>query len=169
LQKLEKGDFKTAAEVKGIDLVATIAAFKDTPLQTKLTAAIALALHQEIKPTEKVDPELASLGEPTDAHEALAQMSKIIQSATAGKTGLDAAQKLLSMRETLIDGHVGVNVMAELDTIRAEMDELRAKAAKLIEAQTEISGGLPDLDMGVDKDGEPLAGIIMPKFKKVDP
>jgi hypothetical protein len=161
--RLTKSDYKKFEDVRAADFVATVADHRDAPIQLRLQAAAIMVPLQETKPGDKVDPALANLGEPTTAQEALAQMPKIIASATAGKTGLDAAQKLLSMRETLIDGHIGVNVAMELDTIRAEMEALRAYAAKLIAEQTEIVGGLPDLEVGP---GE--SPVIMSKFKRRD-
>jgi hypothetical protein len=150
--------------VRGLGLVAAIANRTSIPAQTRLTAASTLAMHQEVKAADRIDPALAVLGEPTTAQEALDQMAKIMASATAGRTGAEAAQKLMAMRETFIAAHVGVHVEMEFAAIQEELDRMRAANAKIIEEQSEIIGGLPDLPV---REGEPT--VIMPKFKRREP
>ena len=82
--RLRAGDIKSAKNVNGLDLIASIAACARFAVATRLQAAINLAQWQNLKPSEKVGRDLG-LPEPTTVEQATANLARIATEAAADR------------------------------------------------------------------------------------
>jgi hypothetical protein len=137
---------RIADEVKGIDLVASIAAFVGAPLQMRLQAGSILAMYQEPKLGERIGRDL-QLPEADSVETATQNIAKIGAEAAADRLPPDLASKLISHQQAYIDACVSHETVVRLAAIEAAIERLPPPAEVLVE------GGLPDL---------PGSSILMP-------
>jgi hypothetical protein len=138
--RMKPEDFKTAGDVRGLDLVASIAAFAETPLQLKAQCGSILAQYQEPKPVRKISRPF-DLPVSQSVEEATAAIAKIGTLAAAGAIGLDEAGDLVRFQEAYVQS------LTDTDTER-EVAEWRATLEKILttgDYGVRVRAGLPAL------------------------
>jgi hypothetical protein len=137
---------KNAKDIRGLNLVASIADHKLAPLQMRLQAGSILAQYQETKPGERIGRDL-QLPEATSVDVAARNIARIGAEAAADRLPPDLATKLISHQQSYIDAKVNLDTEARLAVIEAALERISPSA------EIAVEGGLPPLP-GVD--------IIMP-------
>jgi hypothetical protein len=148
LRRLGSEDMKTPDDIRGLNIVASIAGFAHATLQMRLTAGSILAQYQDLKPSERPIEDL-NLPKPTTVEIATENIAAIAHAVTAGKLSPEVAPKVIAPQKDFIDAVVGSSVEQRLAALEqaAERDPPKVK--------TIVVGGLPPL---------PGASVSMPKL-----
>jgi hypothetical protein len=137
---------KKANEIRGLDLVASVADHTSAPLQMRLQAGTILAQYQELRPAERIGRDLG-LPVATSVEIATQNIAKIGAEAAADRLSADIAAKLISHQQSYIEARVACDIEAAVANFEAAIERLPPPV------DVKVEGGLPDL---------PGSSILMP-------
>jgi hypothetical protein len=130
---LRAGDIKSAKNVNGLDLIASIAACARFAVATRLQAAINLAQWQNLKPSEKVGRDLG-LPEPTTVEIATKNLALIATAAAGDKITPSVARDLADLQQRFIDARTGQDVERRLEQLEEALARFRPAIPIVVES-----------------------------------
>jgi hypothetical protein len=148
LRRLRPEDMKTPDDIRGLNIVASIANFAHATLQMRLTAGSILAQYQDLKPSERPIEDL-NLPKPTTVEIATENIAAIAHAVTSGMLAPDVAPKIIAPQKDFIDAVVGSSVEQRLAALEAAAERNPPKVKAV------ILGGLPR---------PPGSDVLMPEF-----
>jgi hypothetical protein len=150
-------DIKSAKDINGLDLIASIAACARFAVATRLQAAINLASWQNLKPSEKVGRDLG-LPEPTSVEIATQNLAKIATAAAGDKITPSVARDLAELQEKFISARIGNDTEARLEALEAALAPFRPAIPIVVESSMPIMPGLENVRLPERLEASPDAG-----------
>jgi hypothetical protein len=151
LRRLRPEDMKTSNDIRGLDIVSSIAGFAHATLQMRLQAGSILAQYQE---PLKVSQDLG-LAAPSDNETALTNVATICGASASGRIDVNVATKLIDQHMSYIEARTARDIEMEMVALKAELQQLRDQVAKSAALKVALFGGLP---------APPGTQILMPRL-----